>query len=843
MARDIGNVFPDGGGACGELARSLDWGKTLLGPTSSWSSSLKTMAVTVLFAPHPMLLMWGPEYVTLYNDAFVKSFRDGAAAIHPHAFGAPFVHSWPELWSSQQPMLDRIVSDAQPVFRDNELFCTRIGTRLVESYWTFCDGPVFDHDLSVGGVLAVTRETTACVLSERRGKAIRAIVLALSERGNGAELLGCTLDALCNCPEARFDVPFVAAYAIVGETLRPTYSSATDTATAHGLEAAARQHLEDRRSPRKRRTAGPITIPPLSPSPQFPWPESVTRTYCVSIPRCALEPPNEVIVFGVSPRLRFDVDYRAYLERIVDALVQARARCSARDAQSKLESERRAFLERGPMASALLTGPDFTVEVVNETVTELLGRKVTGQTFAEAFPKLVDTEVHRILQRAYLTGRPFSSDEQLVTMQRSGGPAEDRWFKFNIQPILDHNGIVMGMMLIAVDITEFVIARRTVEQYANDREKLLEAAEAANRAKDEFLAMLGHELRNPLAPITTALHLMKLKAPTLLVREREIIARQASHLVKLVDDLLDVSRVVRGKVTLNRCRVGLADVIARAVEIATPLFEEKRHSLVVDVPAERLDVHGDAMRLSQVFANLLTNAAKYTEPGGRIVVSGGRLGETAIVRVEDNGVGISPQQVPRIFDMFFQAQRSPDRAEGGLGLGLAIVKSFVTLHGGNVSVSSKEGAGSVFEVRLPALPYAEVPESTANSAAAATPLPHAGKRRVLLVDDSEDILEIVASFLRHEGYEVLAAHDAPDALRFAPSFHPDVAVIDIGLPAMDGYDLAAHLREELGDATPKLIAMTGYGQEADRQRALRAGFDVHLVKPVDPSDLLASVAR
>lgn len=384
-----------------------------------------------------------------------------------------------------------------------------------------------------------------------------------------------------------------------------------------------------------------------------------------------------------------------------------------------------------------------------------------------------------------------------------------------------------------------------IQMLAHERQRLelRSQAQAASRAKDEFLAMLGHELRNPLAPILTALHLMRLKDADALAREREIIARQASHLVKLVDDLLDVARVARGKVVLHRTRIDLGEVVARAVEMASPLFEQKRHVLTVDLPSEELEVDGDPLRLEQVFANLLTNAAKYTEPGGRIATIVRREEGLAVVRVEDNGVGIHPDQLPHVFDVFFQGPRSADRAQGGLGLGLALVKSFVTLHGGTVTATSREGGGSVFEVRLTALPACSerASEATVETPRASTGAGGGEHHRVLLVDDSEDILELIASLLRHEGYEVLALHDAPSALRAVQEFRPDVAVLDIGLPAMDGYELAAHLRETLGERTPRLIAMTGYGQEADRRRARRAGFSAHLVKPVDPQELLARV--
>ena len=310
--------------------------------------------------------------------------------------------------------------------------------------------------------------------------------------------------------------------------------------------------------------------------------------------------------------------------------------------------------------------------------------------------------------------------------------------------------------------------------------------------------------------------------------------------MQLVDDLLDVSRVARGKVRLNRTRVSLAEVVSRAVETASPLFEQKRHVLTVDLPNEGLDVLGDLLRLEQVVANLLTNAAKYTEAGGRVTVTVRRECDRALVRVEDNGVGIPLDQLTHVFDAFFQGPRSRDRAQGGLGLGLALVKSFVSLHGGTVDARAREGGGSIFEVRLPALPNvrSEVSEIHEESVQVDAPCE---RRRVLVVADSDDILELDCSFLRHQGCEVMAARDAPSALRVAPEFHPNVAVLDIGLPAMDGYELAQHLREELGADAPKMIAMTGYGQEADRERAMKAGFAVHLVKPVDPKELLASV--
>ena len=350
-------------------------------------------------------------------------------------------------------------------------------------------------------------------------------------------------------------------------------------------------------------------------------------------------------------------------------------------------------------------------------------------------------------------------------------------------------------------------------------------AEAASRAKDQFLAMLGHELRNPLAPITTALELMTLRPPPH-TRERDVIERQVSHLARLVDDLLDVSRITRGKIELARHRVSLASVVTRAVELASPLLEQRSHALSVSVP-EDLAVDGDSTRLAQVFANLLTNAARYTPSRGYIDVTARRDDGELVLRVRDNGIGIAPDALTSIFEIFVQGPQTIARTEGGLGLGLAIVRSLVQMHGGTVTAHSEGlGKGAMFEVRLPA-----AKPSSAEIAAATPPATVQRPRlRVLVVDDNRDAAELLAELVAERGHVVRTAHDGPDALRVAAELRPQIALLDIGLPVMDGYELAGRLRELLGPV--RLIAVTGYGQASDRERARAAGFDVHLAKPV-----------
>jgi PAS domain S-box-containing protein len=375
------------------------------------------------------------------------------------------------------------------------------------------------------------------------------------------------------------------------------------------------------------------------------------------------------------------------------------------------------------------------------------------------------------------------------------------------------------------------IERARVER---ERESLLESAEAANRAKDEFLAMLGHELRNPLAPIATALHLMKLRDGPASERERTVIERQVKHLTRLVDDLLDVSRIARGKVELKSEIVQLSQVVTRAIEVASPLLEQRAHMLTVDVPAKGLPVMGDSERLVQVVSNLLTNAGKYTPPGGRISVSGRAHDETVILRIRDNGMGMSKEMQRHAFEMFIQSAQPIDRAHGGLGLGLSIVRNLVERHGGTVSAHSEgPGKGSEFVVHLPkalpdALNRARLEERIA---------PHFTRSssgiRVLVVDDNEDAAEMLALSLASLGCKVRVAHDGPGALRIAGDERFDAALLDIGLPVMDGYELATRLRELPTMHGARLVAVTGYGQQSDRNRALAAGFELHLVKPVE----------
>ena len=377
---------------------------------------------------------------------------------------------------------------------------------------------------------------------------------------------------------------------------------------------------------------------------------------------------------------------------------------------------------------------------------------------------------------------------------------------------------------------------------SRERDKQRQVAESTNHAKDQFLAILGHELRNPLAPIQTALDLMTLRGDPGALRERAVIKRQVTHMIRLVDDLLDVSRFSRGQVELRREPLEIAVAVARAIAAASPLLERGRHILQLDVPSEGLQIDADLTRISQVLGNLISNAAKYTPAGGSIAITAVREGNDVVVRVRDSGTGITASMLPHVFDRFIQEPQDKARIEGGLGLGLAIVKNLVELHGGKVAASSPgRGKGAEFTIWLPAvakLPAAIGPVATA----APTVVDTAGGSCILLVDDNQDAAEALGEALVSLGHTVIIANDGPSALRAVQDVKPTIGLLDIGLPVMDGYELARRLLDDRQLSGIRLIALTGYGLAEDRNRSLAAGFEAHLVKPVTLETVINAIA-
>lgn len=386
-----------------------------------------------------------------------------------------------------------------------------------------------------------------------------------------------------------------------------------------------------------------------------------------------------------------------------------------------------------------------------------------------------------------------------------------------------------------------------LERRVADRTAALEATTAAlqeaDRRKDEFLAILAHELRNPLAPIRTAVQLLRKRdlAETQNMRAREVIERQVQHLVCLIDDLLDVSRITRGMITLQRERVLVDAVVARAVETARPLIDARKHELMLDLPEELLSVEGDPTRLVQIIGNILHNAAKFMDPGGRIVLSVTREDSYAAISVRDFGLGIQPEQVAKIFDLFSQVHEKSETPHGGLGIGLALVRRLVEMHGGVVTANSDGlGKGTELVVRLPVIGVqSTVVGLPANDSKRP---PQVSPRRILVADDNSDAVEALALQLRLAGHEVRSANDGVEALEVAESFAPQVVLLDLGMPRMDGYETARQIRRKWWGKSATLVALTGWGGQQDRQKTTDAGFDAHLVKPVTEFDLFQAIA-
>jgi len=816
--------FPFGGEDCGALIRGIDWSTTPLGPTSSWPEVLRATLQTLLASRHPMFLWWGPELIQFYNDAYRPSL---GALKHPVAMGQRGRDCWGEIWPVIGPQIDGVMSRGEATWHEDALVPIERNGRMEEVFWSYGYSPVFDAAPHVGGTLVVCTETTGRVLAERRERMLNLLTAHTADSDDDEAALGAGIAALSALPA---DVPF--AMIVDSGSRTCIHAVGLPDATVDALRELAARAAEG---------AEPVVQRLRAPIKAGPWPEPVVDTFAVQLDR------RHTAVFGLSPRLPLDDGYRGFLLDVVGTLRAALARREALDARANAVAERRNLLLEAPIPTALMIGPEHTFQLANRRYVEMVGREVEGLAYFDAFPELRDTTLAGVLDDVYLRGKRFVVDEMLVPLvDGPSGTRRDRYFKFNLEPLREVDGTIYGMIAMAIEVSEIVRARQMqadaharMQAAHDERTALVEELERASRTKDEFLAMLGHELRNPLAPIVTALALLKTRAGWAHTEEQRVIEGQVAHLTRLVDDLLDVSKITRGKVELRREVTDVREVVNKSIELAAHLIEQREHALAIDVPPEPVEWYGDPTRLAQVVANLLTNAARYTDHGGELRVRVESGDGDVRIRVTDNGIGIAPELLPNVFEMFVQGARSTDRSEGGLGIGLALTKALVTLHGGSVRAFSEGlGRGSEFVVELPIIAPPERPTTTRSETGTTASTP----KRVLVVDDNEDAADMLAEYLRMHGHEVTVAHDPLAALEVFAALQPDVAVLDIGLPVMDGYELAGRLRELDASHRCRLIALTGYGQESDRVRAISSGFQAHLVKPVRLDLLLTEFA-
>ena len=494
------------------------------------------------------------------------------------------------------------------------------------------------------------------------------------------------------------------------------------------------------------------------------------------------------------------------------------------------------LFQQTPSFMAMLRGPEHRFELVNPAYLHLIGnRDVLGKPVAEALPETVTQGFLELLDRVFTTGEAFVARGAKYVQAVPNGDGRERFLDFVYQPIKNGEGQVTGIFVEGTDVTDRATADLALRASEARFRVLATELSDTNRLKDEFVATLAHELRNPLAPIRNALALLA-RAPDdgkVATAAREMIERQVSQMVRLIDDLLDLSRVSRGVVELRRAPISLSAAVHGAIETSRPLIEQHGHTLTTTEPAEELIVDADQTRLVQIVANLLNNAAKFTPRAGRLELRVARDGEAhATVSVRDNGVGIPREMLGRIFDLFTQVDRSHAHVGGGLGIGLTLVRRLVEMHGGKIEARSNgPGRGSEFVVQLPLAARAAAREGTANpraSDAASTQ-----RRRILVADDNVDAAESLAMMLDFMGHETRTAYEGEQALRVAREFRPDAMVVDIAMPKLSGHDVARRVRAESWGGDVLLIASSGWGHEENKQDSLTAGFDVHLVKPID----------
>jgi PAS domain S-box-containing protein len=780
-----GTIVPaDSGSNMRNLIGEYDWGATVLGPIAEWPTRLRVIVDLMLDSAEPMVIWWGSDHVQIYNDAYALRVDLEASSI---ALGRPAADTWKHGWAMIQPLAEHVVAAGTSKTYNNFAFNIERNGRLEEAYWNYSLTPVRDDDNVVQGVLLLSNEVTERTIITRRQQTLDLLRNDLADAHDFDQLTVVSKHAAALNPTDLYSVKLMALDACGGSV--PTPPQVLVKAHELGVEVDLAIH------------------------------------------------------FMPSPQVALDDSYRIFIEQFSLLVASAQQRIESEARHRLIEAERDRLLLDAPVGAAVMLGENLVYHLVNEMYAAVSGRpadEMVNKPFVEVYPELMGSPVHEKFKDVYRSGEPFVSEPTLVQIHRNGGALDDRYVTYNLSPLRTLSGEVFGLMVIAVDITTEVESRSHVE-------RLNVELRAAARAKDEFLAMLAHELRNPLAPIGAAAELLQImKMDEKRVRHTsQVIGRQVRHMTALVDDLLDVSRLTRGLVDLVKAPLDIRHVVADAVEQVTPLIQARQHHLALHLPPDITKVCGDKKRLIQVVANILNNAAKYTPEGGNIVLRVDVHAAYVAIDVEDDGIGMERDLVSRVFDLFAQAERTPDRSSGGLGLGLALVKSLTELHGGRVSCQSAGlGKGSKFSVHLPRQPEHEDELDRNNTDLEmeqdANPL------QILVVDDNEDAASMLAMFLEASGHHVIVEHSSRKALERARQEAPQICILDIGLPEMDGIELAKRLRAQPETANSLLIAVTGYGQDQDRKQTKAAGFDHHVVKPADIkqlSDILAGVKR
>lgn len=744
------------------------------------------MVALMLSSKFPMFVAWGPELVFLYNDAYGEIL----GAKHPTAAGGLFQEIWQEIWSDIQPIVADAMEGRSSFFTNMPLTIQRNG-RPEEAWFTFSYSPVRDETGSVGGMFCAVAETTDQVLGERHRVEENRRLRHLFQQAPGiiASLVG---------PEHTFELANDAYLTLLGKT---EVVGLTVRQAIPELEGQGFHELLD-----KVYQTGEAFLGHEVP---------------VMLKRGTDQELEERFVnFIYQPTF----DHRGQVTGIFvegsDVTDAVRAQKAVRDSELRLRQLANTIPQLAWMAET-----DGIVHWYNDRWLEFAGTShdemMESGWMSIVHPDDVDA-LTSLWRLAADSGELYEATGRLRA--RSGAY---HTFFIRAAPLRDEAGDIVRWFGTNTDVTPLHTAQDKLR--------------AADRRKDEFLAMLAHELRNPLAPIASAAELLQHASgnAALVQKTSRVIARQVDHMSKLVEDLVDVSRVTRGHIALRNENLRINDVLQEAIEQTRPLVETKGQVFVADTAGADYIVYGDKTRLIQIFANILNNAAKYTPNGGAIALRLAANAERVQVTVQDSGAGITTTLLPHIFELFTQGERLPDRAQGGLGLGLSLVKRLVELHGGTVSAASAgKGLGSTFTVDLPRArtePVADIVEPDV----VRRPMEHS----LLVVDDNVDAAQTLAMLLESEGYKVAVAHTAKEALEAGQRLSPTVLFVDIGLPDMDGHMLAREMREMAATSNSCLVALTGYGQPEDRQKAKDAGFDEFMVKPASLAGMLSVIAE
>ncbi|WP_377155111.1 ATP-binding protein [Roseateles sp. UC29_93] len=931
----------DGGGDMGARMRAMDWRDQPLGPPETWPQSLRSAVSICLGSRFPMVVLWGPRLVMLYNDAYAPLLGDK----HPGALGCSIHEVWTEIADVIAPLMAGVMATGEATWVPDGFLALERHGAAEETYFSYSFGPVRVEDGSVGGILAVTMETTQRVVSERR----LAFLKALADATAGAT------DALDVCTRAMV---------------------ALGAGTPDIRHAAIYLRQPGRGDRRVAETAS-------GGGPRIAWAAEFSGD-APDVP-CSIAVPIQIegraerlgtLVAVLNPQRPLDDDYREFIALIgrqvaraisdINALERERARVHA-------EQELRRIFEQAPSFVCIMKGPDHVFEFVNRAHLQLFNSAAwLGKPAREAFPDIAGQGYFELLDGVYRTGNRFVAASAPLRYRYAPESAEEeRLLDFIFEPIRDEGGRITGVFCEGFDVTaqrraEAALAaalqqtqgqRRLYEAilantpdlayvfdlshrfvYANEvllrmwgrtwdeaigknclelgyepwhaamhdeeidrvvatgqpvrgevpfagafgrriydyifvpvlgtdgeviavagttrditeikamEETLRSQADQLrenDQRKDEFLGILAHELRNPLAPLMNGLEVFRRLASRdepALQKVQAMMDRQLVQMVRLIDDLLDITRISSGKIRMSRSRLALAEVLQAAVETSQPAIDQSGHTLTLSAPGRPVFVDADATRLAQVFLNLLTNAAKFTAPGGHIQITTERHGSEVVVTVRDDGEGIPPDMLSRIFDMFVQVDRSQERERerSGLGIGLSLARGLVELHGGSIEARSDgPGQGSAFIVRLPAAADADRPAGEDDRPA--DPDTFAG-RRVLIADDNVDAADSLALLVELMGAQPRVVHNGLDAVAQAGQFQPELVLLDLGMPGLTGYEACARIKASPWGRDMVVVALTGWGQEKDRRKSREAGFDAHLVKPVSTEAIKALMA-